>query len=327
MTKRAQNAGSADDLTLTVSTASRSLQSTSTLAAYKVGALKHQRRKDKTMVHILETLQRLEFKFDHLSASTGSSVFTPTSGSIPENDVQPPEPQSMPDSARPSVSHNRDHLINAQVAIEAFPGELQRSYQHLTIAHKIILWPSVYFHILNSGVTAGDDLQFVLQEGTPWLIHLEMSKHAETLPCDTELRSFQIPSSRPGEVRKGFPSLSLDNVQRLTDAYFSTFNIHLPILHRDTFMTSVVAPVMKNGYADGDPAACLALLVFALGQVAIDGIYGAPIATLNNTPSGLRGGTAERPPGLDIFNEARRRIGFIQSQCSLESVQIHLLLA
>lgn len=284
-------------------------------------------RKDKTMVHILETLQRLESKFDNLAISS-----TSTPGSNREWNTQSAESRSL--SAGVSLDNSlaggsgseMEARAEARIgAHQSFPRELQRSYQHLTVAHKVLLWPSIYLHILNSGVAAGADLQYILQDGTPWFIHLELAKHPGPLPWDTEMTTYPIPQARTGEIRIGFVSLTPDNVQRMTDAYFSTFNLLFPILDRESFMSDVVGPVMRNGYSDGDPAACLALLVFALGQVAIDGVYGSPINSFNGSPSGLRGGTAERPPGLDLFNEARRRVGFMIHQCTLENVQILLL--
>lgn len=276
------------------------------------------------MVHILETLQRLESKFDNLQVSNSS---TPNSN---------PSYQAQTD-AQVMIAGDAllGSLMNQNISPESdtrgmpqkFPGELQQSYQHLTVAHKILLWPAVYLHVLNSGVGAASDLQYVLQDGTPWFIHLELAKHPDTLAWNTEMRTHPIAHPQTGEIRLGFVHLSMETAQQLADAYFNTFNLLFPIIDRDSFMNDIIGPVMRHGFADGDPDACLALLVFALGQVAIDGVYGAPISSYNGSPSGLRGGTASRPPGLDLFNEARRRVGFNVHACTLENVQILLLQA
>lgn len=273
------------------------------------------------MVHILETLQRLETKFDNLSGSHSStpsslpgagreqsSVTSYQSGTDAAYESQPP--QSAEDK------HGED----------TFPKELQRSYQHLTAAHKIILWPAIYLLIMSSSSIAAEDLQYVLQGGTPWFIRLELDKHTTTLSSPRDIQGL-LSSPVRQSPRLGFAGLSVDNIQRLTDAYFNTFNIIHPVLNREAFVTDIVGPMIRNGYTDGDASACLALLVFALGQVAIDGVFGHPISTNDGTPSGIRGGTATDPPGLELFNEARRRIGFIMHQYSLENVQIYLLQA
>ncbi|KAL1305957.1 hypothetical protein AAFC00_004095 [Neodothiora populina] len=280
-------------------------------------------KKDKTMVHILETLQRLENKFDTLQVSS-----SPT----------PPLYQNHPTNSEARSSNGGETLGASRIGsstgrsisralTQTFPKELQRSYQHLTVAHKVLLWPAIYLHILNSGLAAATDLEHVLQDGTPWFIHLELAKHPNTLAWDTQMRTYPIQQVQGRGMRVGFTELTMDRVQRLANAYFNTFNLLLPILDQEQFMEDVVGSVMRNGFADGDPSACLALLVFALGQVAIDGVYGEPVSSYNGSASGLRGGTADEPPGIDLFNEARRRVGFSVHACTLENVQILLLQA
>lgn len=260
------------------------------------------------MVHILDTLNRLETKFDsfalvgrdtpdaHKSLSRSSSI-----------------PKSTP--------------LDPDTGLD-FPTELQKSYQHLTVAHKVILWPSIYIHIINSGIRAAEDLQHVLQDGTPWFLRLEMAKHPNPLPSEPRLPYFAI-NARSHEQGFSsdvhFPSLTIQNIQERCEAYFSTFNILLPLLNRDSFMNDVVAPLLREGYRDGDCRAVLALHVFALGEVAIDGVFQQPIGSAGGVPSGFRGGTVDRPPGLATFNEARRRSGFVTTMTSLENVQILLL--
>ncbi|KAK5149740.1 hypothetical protein LTS14_010661 [Recurvomyces mirabilis] len=124
-----------------------------------------------------------------------------------------------------------------------------------------------------------------------------------------------------------FPTLGVQQIQELSDAYFNTFNVLYPVLNREAFMNSTVARLLRDGYGDGDSGSVLALLVFALGAVAVDGVFERPISVVNGQPSGFRGGTVDHPPGLALFNEARRRLGFIWTQCTLENVQLNLLQA
>ena len=276
------------------------------------------------MVHILETLQRLETKFDSLSVSSST---TPSS-------LRESAPGER--SQRPSSNHGRartesEPQLDGQPEYENYFGnkEMQRSYHHLTAAHKIILWPSIYLHITNKNLAIAEDLQYVLQDGTPWLTHLELQKHSVPLPGPSQVRNLVAPlPPQNASPSKTFAGLTLETMQRLIDAYFNTFNVIHPILDHDSFVADVVGPLIRNGYEDGDAQACLCLSVLALGQVAIDGVYGAPVSVSSSgEPSGIRGGTAEKPPGIDIFNEARRLIGFSMHQCNLENVQIFLLQA
>lgn len=101
----------------------------------------------------------------------------------------------------------------------------------------------------------------------------------------------------------------------------------LPLLDLDLFMDSTVTRVLREGYRNDDLESVVALLVFALGQLAIEGVTGRPAGGSKDEASGFRGGTIEKPPGLGLFNEARRRIGMINMQPCLENVQILLLQA
>ena len=274
------------------------------------------------MVHILDALTRLETKFDTLAVAGPRSGSPDTSIGRLRKSVS--QASSTPNSHHKPGSNNR----HALTSFHEFPRELQISYQHLTVPHKIILWPSIYIHLINSGIQATSDLQYVLQEGTPWFIRQEIAKHPQPLPYDVALPYYALNSSlrEQGFASKvAFPSLTIQQIQEQCDAYFNTFNVLFPLLNRDTFMNGTVAPLLRDGYADGDPNAVLALMVFALGQVAIEGVFERPISFTGSNPSGFRGGTADKPPGLAIFNEVRRRLGFVTSQTTLESVQILLL--
>jgi hypothetical protein len=265
------------------------------------------------MVHILDTLTRLETKFDNMAL--GSSSATPDS------------------FGRSSAEDHGSHLPGAAGRAEAEPNnpsatEVRQSYQHLTVPHKILLWPSIYIHLIKSGITAASDLQHILQEGTTWFIKRELEKHPLPMACDSSIPSFRLGASEDNSTgNHAFPTLTIQQVQEYSDAYFNTFNVLCPILNYDEFMHGTVSRLMREGYADGDPNAVLALIVFALGQCAIEGVFGQPISAENGVPSGYRGGSAERPPGIELFNEARRRVGFVSTLCTLENVQILLLQA
>lgn len=269
------------------------------------------------MVHILEVLNRLENKFDSLQLSTPGSSGSEPLGTRPKNSLRSPLPANSP-------------LKSSESGSPEFPRELQKTYQHLTVPHKIILWPSVYIHLINTGIQATSDLQYVLQEGTPWFIRQEMKKHTGPLTSDVALPNFAMNSNAREQgvsSKVAFPTLSIQQIQEQCDAYFNTFNVLFPLLNRDTFMNATVAPLLRDGYADGDANAVLSLLVFALGQVAIEGVFERPISFIDTKPSGFRGGTPDKPPGLAIFNEARRRLGFVMTSTTLENVQILLLQA
>lgn len=248
------------------------------------------------MLHILDALTRLETKIDNFA---------------------------LYGSALAPVPKQRQSLDFSQTSTGAPPKD------HLTIPHRVITWPAIYLHLIHSGIQATTDLQYVLQTGTPWLIHHEIAKHPLLLPSDIKLPTVPVGSTNQAgqSARLAFPTLTVDQIQKLSHAYFNTFNVLYPILDQDSFLTDVGMPLLREGYDEGDPNAILALLVYALGQVALEGVLGPPIRSAGGMPSGLRGGSLQEPPGIWIFNEARRRLGFVVNTCSIENVQIQMLQA
>ena len=268
------------------------------------------------MVHILKSLHRLEEKFDTLSIAPGP--ITPQTDQQQSHVVVSPK-STAGRSTRSSNAQSDTHTV--------YPRELQRSLYHLTAAHQVLLWPSVYMGLVNLIPDLVPELYHLLQDGTPWLTHIELEKHPDPLPCDPSTRSLLATSPSLRTSKLPFLGLTIEDVGIYTNAYFDTFNLVLPILNRDSFVREVVEPMIRNGYSAGDASACIGLMVFALGQVAVDGVHGSPLCHLDGVPSGLRGGSLVAPPGLRIFNEARNLFGFVMSQCSLENVQIYLLQA
>jgi hypothetical protein len=194
----------------------------------------------------------------------------------------------------------------------------RNSSPHLSVSHKVLLWPKVSHCIHESGITdAVSELQYISMLGTPWLLEKD-TKHLRNLPCSVGLERLAT------DTRFAFfPSLTIQKVDEYSAAYFSTFNTMFPLLILDDFMDNIVARVLRHGCRDDDPGSVIALLVFALGQLALEGAFDPPAGM----DSSACHGTAERPSGLEIFNEARRRTGMIATQRCLLNVQIMLLQA
>lgn len=154
-----------------------------------------------------------------------------------------------------------------------------------------------------------------------------MAKHPLPLSCGHCRSNPRLGcwSDRGGFYNSTSPLLSARKAKEYAAAYFDTFGVLYPVLDEDVFMTGVVARVLQNGFVDGDIDAVLALTVFALGQTAIEGTLGGSIRSHDGGPSGFRGGSVENPPGIELFCEARRRLGFVVTSCSLENIQILLL--
>jgi hypothetical protein len=198
------------------------------------------------------------------------------------------------------------------------------SRSHISVSHRVLLWPGVVGHMKRSGLaaTVALDLQCISRNGSPWLLQRKTSRDRSKLPCNKGLLSSTL---NTGYVI--FPDLTVQQVNEYSAAYFKTFNVLLPLLEANMFVDGVVPRLLQEGYRDDDPESVLALLVFALGQLAIEGVTGYPTRVSHDESSGFRGGSIETPPGLGLFNEARRRIGMVNTQPCLETVQIMLLQA
>jgi hypothetical protein len=203
--------------------------------------------------------------------------------------------------------------------------KLKKTYHHLTAPHKVLLWPSIYIHLMNLGHQhVGDLQQVVLQEGTGWFLKQELARHPDPLPSTPPLPTLpQVPQVIRDQ--RSFSLLAYDVMAKYSDYYFNTFNVIYPLLNRQEFMEETLPAVFRAGFAENAPPSSLALSVFALGRLAQEGTWGEPINVGNGRPSGIRGGNKDIPPALELFNEARRRLGFIVSTCCIESIQVSLL--
>jgi hypothetical protein len=247
-------------------------------------------RKDKTLVEILDRLQSLEGKIDRL----------------------------------PSTSHRSSQQPSPGVTARNQP------YSYTSAAHKILAWPATQQLLAQSLPSSLGSLKGLEQEGAAFLIGVEEGRLGLTLEEALQDRPFVGMQSQAARIMGGermtFPALTRDVMQRLATAYFDTFNLLYPLLDRQTFLADSMTRVLTEGF-DGETDSVISLLVFALGELAIEGCRGDPIEVHEGRPSGVRGGTATRPPGLALFNEARKRIGFLLTECELENVQAFNLVA
>jgi hypothetical protein len=200
----------------------------------------------------------------------------------------------------------------------------QMSLSHLSVSHKVVLWPEVFRRLHESGmIEATTELRHVAMLGTPWLLEKDTSKHLRNLPCNVGLERV---ATNTGSVF--FPRLTIQKVCEYCASYFSTFNTMFPLLILDDFMNNTVAGVLRYGYGDDDPESIVALLVFALGQLAMEDAFNPLTGMYDGTNGSVRHGTGDRPSSsLEIFNEARRRTGMTATRPCLFNVQIMLLQA
>ena len=244
-----------------------------------------------TMVHVLDTLVRLGNKLDNLAIGSGSRTAPDTnSSSFGASGASSSAPAPFATSmSKAATGTSTDFENRSQLGLRDLPAELQQNYQHLTAPHKIILSPGVYMHLLDLGIIAVSDLQYILQQGTSWFINREVAKHSTPLASEVSLPCFAVDLGAAQGLSStvAFPTLTVDRVREYSEAYFNTFNVLHPLLDRESFVNESFPRILREGYGDGDIESVLALSVFALGQVAIDGVFGRPVSVVDSQPSGL----------------------------------------
>ncbi len=279
-------------------------------------------RKDKTLVEILDRLKILEGKVDRI----------PIRAPVPTGFGPLQHPPSSQPSFNTGVESNSYSTPSLRLSEQPSPSGVGKSppYRHASAAHKILTWPAIQQLLLQVLPSNIGDLKNLDQEGSAFIVRVQTG--LPSLPLDESLRDkpfvgMQTQATRTsGGPRITFPALTRDAMDRLATAYFDTFNFLYPILNRQDFMSDCLSKVVSEGF-DGDVVSVIALLVFSLGELAIEGTHGKPIAEYRGQASGVRGGSASRPPGLGLFNEARKGLGFVITQCELENVQIFSLAA
>ena len=271
----------------------------------------------------MDRLKSLEGKVDRIPtarapALSGFGPPQPSPTSHPSFSTEVDEPASFSTAPRPSQQPSPSGTGRSQ------------PYRHASAAHKILTWPAIQQLLQQYLPSNIGDFKSLEQDGSAFLVQVQ--EGFPCLPLDDALQDrpfvgMQSQAARnSGGARITFPALTRDVMHRLATAYFDTFNFFYPFMDRQNFISDTLTKVHSEGF-DGDTDSVIALLIFALGELAIEGSRGNPIEEYNGRPSGVRGGTASRPPGLALFNEARKRIGFVFTQCDLETVQILSLAA
>lgn len=194
----------------------------------------------------------------------------------------------------------------------------------------MLTWPAIQQLLLQALPSNIGDLKSLEQEGSVFIVRVQeaMPKLSqEEALQDRPFVGMQSQVTRTaGGARTTFPRLTREIMHQLATAYFDTFNFIYPFMDRQNFISDTLSKVHTEGFS-GDTDSVIALLVFALGELAIEGSRGNPIEVYKGRASGVRGGTASKPPGLAFFNEARKRIGFVLTECELENIQIYSLAA
>ena len=283
---------------------------------------------------VLDVLNVLEDKIDHLSSRMDhlSATCHPNTNSGTATQFVPTPPLTISTGhssgihgTHPAVAHHR----SPEGLFDGVPHEppnvaslTENHYQYVSAAHQMLAWPAIQAHL--SAIQPkclNRDLKSIAREGPAIALGSHFSGN-HTIPMSLQ----DGDNFNPAPVLAPLSAFGLDwdIMQTLTKAYFDTVNLLHPILDRHSFLTQILPTLFKNG-VDHTLTSTIAFLVFALGEVALASYRGPPINAYGGRPSGMRGGSKNHPPGITLFNEARKRLGFSVTETSLETVQAYTL--
>ncbi|KAK4181172.1 hypothetical protein QBC36DRAFT_342248 [Triangularia setosa] len=274
-------------------------------------------KKDRTLVEILERLKGLDDRLLSLETKVNDlshrgSVGPSTQGfpHLQTSDFASQVNSGMIDPALTATPFDLQHNTarNAPVG--------QDQYKYVSSVHQMLGWPAVQQLFASiQGRLPNVNLSSLERDGVSHMLGVHRP----------ESQGLSSESTMPAERSSGVLStLTWENIRMWSQAYFDTTNLFYPILDRQSFMQETLPSLFRSGF-NNSISSTIALLVFALGEVSLEGRDGAPVHVYNGRASGVKGGTKAHPPGLALFNEARSRMGFDLTECSLENVQIFAL--
>ncbi|KAK3996351.1 hypothetical protein QBC44DRAFT_317690 [Cladorrhinum sp. PSN332] len=274
-------------------------------------------KKDKTMVEILDRVKNLEEVFTRmesrligLGSSLPAAIF-PSISAQTSQFVQPEAANSC--QGRPPIS------FQGPPGPSSFAAETsEKQYKYVSSVHEMLGWPAVK-QLLGSiqPKIPHINLSTLDEDGVASMLAIHRDAH-EFIPIEPF-------GPIPGHTVTSMPgAMNWDHLRVLSKAYFDTFNSVYPILDRESFMNETLPYAYNDGFS-ATSTSTVAILVFALGEAALAGFDGSPLHIYDGRGSGIKGGTAHKPPGIEWFNEARRRLGFQYTEVKLENIQIFAL--
>lgn len=199
--------------------------------------------------------------------------------------------------------------------------------QKHTHSHSIFLWPKIWNRITTSSVPMLVSIAALKFNELGWVKQLQKPSWEGSLHC---LPMRGVSTIEPTIIPRyqevlGHP---LEVIYSLTGCYFDSFNILYPLLERGEFYAKTL-PIALTDPDGTSYHVILTLLLMALGEMTQQGIFGYPLNEYRDRSSGVRGGTAEAPPGCLLFDKARQRLALAGTgtEYDLASLQAYCLTA
>ncbi|KAF4456339.1 hypothetical protein F53441_1498 [Fusarium austroafricanum] len=253
-----------------------------------------------SMGMIVNILRRIEGKIDD-SKSNDSNPIEHRSIATTLRPFNPRSPANSSEVLGVPAFLRRESLVESPATSDPNPAI---SFS----AHQMLFWPAV-----QSALPESVKLMCQMQ-GATYSTQLEVSR-----PKLPHTSSVDLPSD-------WLSNLSIATLKQLSDVYFTTFNLANPILDQKTYFQRTLGVAIDGNFGICIES-CIVLVVMALGQMGEKALQEAGFAsTPASSPYGqFNNGHEGEMPGLDFFNEARKRFGFLMCEQDLQACQFYLL--
>ncbi|KAK6615637.1 hypothetical protein H4I95_00789 [Botrytis cinerea] len=230
-------------------------------------------KKDKTMVEILDRVKNIEVMLEQFpQIATGIAELKQSQTPLTHSSLNNPLSFKAEGHTFATTSSHPNETITGRMHTNTI-------YPHYTASHKILLWPAIQQLLLKAAPSSNVNGKF-LERGPVFMVRTQASRPPLSLDIDLQERPFvgmqSLASRVVGGSRTTFPGLIPEAMHQLAVSYFDTFNFLYPFMDRQTFFSETLAKVMSEGF-DGDMESVIALLIFALGEVALEGSCGSPV--------------------------------------------------
>lgn len=283
----------------------------------------------------METFEALEIKIERVLSAQHALISEPIPP-VPlfdQSTAKRTEPNIKIDSKREYAGSKRrlsvPHSGPSRFASSPFPAATApnaspASHNHQIESRKLLAWPAVR-SLLQDDLASVPNWSIEEEGGEKWLTRITKT-YASPLPLDEPANLVFINGGSAALWDSRTIYLTKSIIEELCHAYFRCFYSMYPILDRGYFYEITLPQAYSCSFDPYDEASTKVLLVLTLGAVAQEGQHGNPIFEENTgRKTGIRGGTTERPPGLQFLNEARKRIGLTMAKYNINTLQCFIL--
>jgi len=246
---------------------------------------------------IVNILRRIEGKIDD---GKETDKAPPEAARILSTALRPFNPKSPANSSEvlgvPSFLARRDTIVET-------PSDPNPAISFS--AHQVLFWPAI-------------------QAALPESVKLMCQMNGPTYSTRLEAARAKLPHSTSVDMSSEWLSkLSIATLKELSDVYFTTFNLATPILDQKTYFQRTLGVAIDGNFGICIES-CIVLVVMALGLMGQKALREARFtSTPVSTPYPSE--QEDEMPGMDFFNEARKRFGFLMCEQDLQACQFYLL--